>query len=583
MELFASAGQGISWINRVVAAFFRVRPATTAAVVVFSVLSKITHLLAFFIPLKVLLLMGTPGVPRYFRFFIEPEDRLAWAIGLSIGAVVCYALSLALDAAVKRLTEAGSMEVLQGANELAVASKQRKEAQTYYARFSEVYAGTLFAVAGLAVMALVTTTAFLVLLVLLLAQLLMTALVLRHADPVEPGAFARFIQKGLSNYLTLLASINFLTCFFVLLVPLLLGHEANILFLILSVLVLRQSLSNASSAIRDGVDLIKQRRTIDPLVFRDEKAEKAEAVERKALRELFHKQARESMARERLGQSLGKTVEVEARWVDSTIKGANTFTLILPQSEDDGKKRYFQQQVFPYKKLHFLEHEEYLFEQVSRRALWAPEVYSRYEVGQFSVQICDYGLGRPLTADEWSERFSTILGKFWSIAPEPSLVSAFETSRPTLPDRLTEEFVQRVGVAVDTQAEMQDFELLVSRLEQLREKLRAVPQHFHNPDLNRNNVAPDREGNLLVMAWGRWSIEPFGAGAQKELNKKTATEVLSAVREHRKDLTDEIGPDDVMRVADCAKFEKQVNAGMYKAALRIGRKVGESLADDLAR
>ena len=147
MNIFKDGFLLVRWLFKLLRVFLGIRPVTTIAVVVFSVMSRITNLLAFFLPLKVILLAGSDGVPRYFRFFIDASDKGDWIIWLSVAAVVSYLLTLVLDAASNRLSEVGSSDILERANELALVGKERAAAHSYYAMFSEVLADTVFSIA----------------------------------------------------------------------------------------------------------------------------------------------------------------------------------------------------------------------------------------------------------------------------------------------------------------------------------------------------------------------------------------------------------------------------------------------------
>ena len=50
--------------------------------------NQVSFILALMLPLKVIIMLGSDGVPRYFRFFMTEETRTQWMVGLAFGAVV---------------------------------------------------------------------------------------------------------------------------------------------------------------------------------------------------------------------------------------------------------------------------------------------------------------------------------------------------------------------------------------------------------------------------------------------------------------------------------------------------------------
>jgi len=65
INLYQETVDAFTWLARVIGAFWRAQPRITASVIGAPVLSRFTGLGAFLLPLKVLLLAGSQGVPRY--------------------------------------------------------------------------------------------------------------------------------------------------------------------------------------------------------------------------------------------------------------------------------------------------------------------------------------------------------------------------------------------------------------------------------------------------------------------------------------------------------------------------------------
>lgn len=577
MNLFRESLNAASWVGSVTRAFFRVRPWTTLTLVVAITAGKIASLLAFFLPLKVILLAGSDGVPRYFRFFIDSADKMPWIIGLSAGAVAFYILSIILDAASKRLAEAGSSEVLQGANEIAVASKQRKEAQGYYRQFSGISADLLLMVIAFGVLGFLNPMLISVMLILILGQYLFTAGVLHYGNPYSPGSTQRMVRGNLSGYLTVFSSIDFLAAFFVLLIPFLVGTGGNLLIAILSILLIRQALGAVSGSVNDTTSLWKQRSSVDPMVFRERQMRKQEQLVLRNLRGVFAKPMRERSAVQQLSDAGERCEGLTSEWRDSTIKGAYTFRLKVPL-ENEGQFEYFQQQVFPKGQLHLLEHEEFLFQSLPRETLHAPPVLSRFSEGPFECQVLDYGVGKSSGPKQWKKLSEELLEHMWCFEPPKSIVSAFNTSRPTLEGRLIPDLLERLEVALDLASERKTYEDLMDNLPTVKDILAAMPLYIYNPDMTQANVALGPGGQPLVMTWGRWAIEPVGAVLPKTVGGSTLEAIARTVREKRKLPGDVLDTSNLHLANDCRNLEREIIAAQYKKAMRKARSI---LSNDL--
>jgi hypothetical protein len=491
-------------------------------------------------------------------------------------------LSLSLDNICRRLAESGSADVLQGANELAVASTQRAEAQTYYSRFSEIAASGIFGLVILGLIGLINPPLFSVLIGLILLQVAITALVLRFGNPISPGPTQRFVKRKLGTYLGILVSINFLAGFFVMLAPFVLSGNGNILVAILCILMLRWSQGAISGAISDGVDLFRKQLLINPLVFREHRQQKKEKLESRAVRELFGKDARRRIALRELANVANDDQVPESEWRDSTINGVYTFAISRRQPSDP-ELSWFQQQVFPVKQLHLLEHEEFLFNHLDREELKAPRVYSRFREGPFECQICEYGIGEPLSALDWREFTPDLVALYWSSAPPRPLINAFNTSKSTLEGRLTREFIERVSVALDTTEERELFDTFVSRLSIVRAVLGRIPVYIYNPDFTRHNLVKMRDDDVRVMTWGRWSLEPIGAALPKAIRGKELEDVLEKVRKIRKLDQNVLSEAHINLAYECREMERDIGRSNFKVVLqRISRVLANNLvADDV--
>ena len=571
MQLYANSIAASAWVATVTRAFFGVRPWTSLALVLSITASRISALLAFFLPLKVILLAGSEGVPRYFRFFIDPADKFGWIIGLSLAAVGFYILYLVLERVSAALSEAGSSEVLQGANEIAVASRQREEAQGYYVRFCGISANVLLFLLGFLILGLINPLLIAILSGLIVVQYVGTGLVLEHGDALNPGRVHGMIRTNLSGYLTIFSSVDFLVGFFVILIPFVVGTGGNLLFAILSILLMRQALGALSGGIGSTTELWQKKAEVDPMVFRDRQLQAREKPVTRDLRHVFAKASREAVAAEELAGVGIQADGLESRWRDSKIKGVFTFELQVPESA--GEPRRFQQQVFARSHVHLLEHEAFLFEQVQRPVLHAPPARARYRDGPFECQICEFGTGKGPVRREWRAVSRRLLADLWSFAPPKHLEHAFNTSRPTLAGRLVPDYLERLEVAADTPAERRTYEAFLETLPHIQAVLRAMPVYIDNPDLLPENVTALGEDDYRIMTWGRWTLEPVGATLLRSMEISVADAFLEPVRNARELPPEALTPDNVRLARECRELEREIAKGLYNKALQRMRRI----------
>ena len=177
MRLFRETGTFIAWYGAVLGTLVRARPLTTVALVLYSVGSKIANMMARLLPLKVILLAGSDGVPSYFRPFLSPEQKTLGLIVLVVATVICYIADPVLDALANKLAESGSRRVVENANDI-VLTEHRQKAQSTYIDVAGMTAELLFALVFFSVIMRSNPPLFLLLIVFFAIMFAATAWIL---------------------------------------------------------------------------------------------------------------------------------------------------------------------------------------------------------------------------------------------------------------------------------------------------------------------------------------------------------------------------------------------------------------------
>jgi len=552
------------WTARVIRQFMRVRPGATVLVIASTGIASITKLLAFLLPLKIILLAGSPGVPRYFPF-IAPDEKIHWIIGLTIGAFIAYGLTLTLEALAARWSRDAGREILQGANQMTLHAMQDDQVKRAFADFSGVVAAVLFVALGGLLLAWLNPALIIFLVTAVLVQFGLTAWLVR-GDSVPAPAMKAWIEQRTGQYLSLLSSLTFLGGFLVILAPFVLGEGGNILLALLGIILSRQMLSKLTGMTKDAASLQAARHRVDPLIFsgiqlQNDKQKRIAA----SLHSVFSKERRQKRSYSELGRTVPLEGELQVSWADSALPRAKTLNLV--EQDADGRSiRHFQQQVFPPSQTDQLKNEEFLFRHVKRERLKAPRIYVQFEEADFRCQICAHGDGTPVAAKDWPQVRDSLLHQIWSYQPTKALVRSYRGSRPLLHERLTHAFSRRLEIATDTNEEAELLALWEEELRSIQERLAKQPLALHNPDFNRMNVVRFGEGHL-VMAWGRWSLEPIGSAIfLAGLSSEGATHV-EPLRSLRPDLAGRKWENDLELGALCQQLEQQINREQYEAAL----------------
>lgn len=565
MLLFRETLRFAHWTARILRQFVRVRPGSTLLVILSTAIARITRILAFFLPLKVILLAGSSGVPRYLPF-VQPDGKTEWIIGLTIGAFAAYGLTLLLQSATERWSLNAGREILRGANQISLHGRQEEEARSAFSRFSGVVAGGLFIALSALLLSWINPALLGFISVSVALVYLFTAWSLR-GECVPPPRMKARIQNSPNAYLGLFSTLIFFGAFLVILAPFLLDRGGNILIALLSVLLTQQILGNLSTIAKTATALLASRPRIDPLIFPDVQL-KPRGPKRAAatLQVVFAKERRQRQSVAALAQVKSINGHVAVCWEDSTFRSAKTLHLI--QHDSAGQPiRHYQQQIFAPSQFDQLENETVLFHHVPRERLKAPRRYTTFEDAGFRCQICDYGDAIRVSNEEFLAVRDQLLRHILSYRPGKTLIRSYRGSRVMLHQRLTTELCSRLNIGIDTAEEAEILERWMEDLPETRRIIQKQPLVLYNPDLNRNTVTRNGE-DYLIMAWGRWMLEPLGVAMFLMGLYSKGHEFLETLRPLRTDFRKCTWDGDLRIAGLCGQLEQQILREQYKAALR---------------
>lgn len=252
--MLRGASNSVAWLQRVVGASAARAPAATVSMVASAFLVRATHLIAFILPLKILLLVATPGVPRYLRAFVDESERDAWIVGLSIAAFLFFLSSLALSYGMSRLERSSSGRVNPGGVVIRGRRDPDGSASFVFRRACEAYGDLWFVLTGTLLGLYLDHLLFggVMGLVLLQALLLSAALPRMVEGEEQPRATLTRVWPKLSQGFV---GFNFLVGFGVLLYGFLaLGHD-QVLVALISLLLLRQVLNTLARFVQHSLRL----------------------------------------------------------------------------------------------------------------------------------------------------------------------------------------------------------------------------------------------------------------------------------------------------------------------------------------
>lgn len=499
--MIGSMLQTLRWGLSLGKKFALVVPFQTLCVVFLTLLSQMAALLATFLPLKVVILLGSEGIPRYFPESWAVLDRdflIAW---LCLGTLGVYLLHLLAERLIQVMTGWGARRLLQRSHKMVLFENQDELARDAYQRFSRALAAGVFVVLALAGLAVFYPAMVLV----LTGYLSLMALVFWGLFTTSE-AFRQSLESRLPATLNLGTGIGFFVGFGYLVADFLLWSPPNVIIGIVALLLSRQVMQKVSGLVGDLSSLQRNRVKLDALFFHGKVFMPALPHEQSGLWALLEPSARDAWVSEVLTEFTNwQGGPVIANWYQL---GVPNMAALLIES-DSGN---YLIKLFAANRTAIARHEATV---LAEPLLGLPAICF---LGATQVQ------GLHCLVFEWLDYRSVdqqaakrlqvaALSELMKSKPSVDLLQRYQRSRPMLWQRFRPQMLNRLKLAANNDDEKLNCARLTEQLPVLAAELQVMPVCIHTMDVGQYDLCMPVDGSSpRLLNWSRWSLEPIGAG-----------------------------------------------------------------------
>lgn len=552
--MMLSVVRALRWVVSLGAKFARVVPLQTFIIVCSTLLSQIAALLANFLPLKVVILLGSERIPRYFP---ESLAALGWELligALCLGTLGFYLLHLLAERLIRAITAVGAQRLLQRSHKMALFENQDELARVAYSRFSRALAGGIFIALALTGLGYFYPIMALVLLGYTLLALALVWLLYRLSE-----GFRQKLENNLASVLAVAAGLGFFVAFGYLVADFILWVPPSVIIGIVALLLSRQVMQRMGGMVGDLVSLRRQQIKLDALFFHGRVLLPMLAHYKSEYLNLLAPSSRRdwvsALMREFTSWQCG---ELDIRWQQTGV--ANVAALLVEAQEG----RFLIKLYDPSRRTLAL-HESTLASEAlpglpALPLLGVTQVEGVHSLlyvlpeGSFVGMLASKRMRIPLIAS------------LMHAQPSEALIKRYKRSRPFLWQRLRAPLLLRLEVAI-VDAEQQQLDRLLAVLPQLIGVLQRLPLWIFTPDTGFPNIYQCEESGPMLLNWGRWSMEPLGAGWPVVL-----LDDLAGILGPAKAVRQELAGVDVRQIelaALCAALETSCNTQRYSDAIAL--------------
>ena len=555
MHLNQLTGRYIHWLTTLTGKVQKLCFWDLYASIVLFLINQVTQVLVVFVPLKLLVIIGSGSVPGFIQQFVPTltyEDMITYQ---ALGAGLVYFLYIVSDVILSRRAAAAGKHIIRHANKVSLFDKQEDFTKDVFTKVARSWGGYIMVLGGMALGFLLDWRLYLALTVLMVVQYIGVAWVWQRLQrPENIAKRAEFIARR-GFLLSTLSAINF-AVIFLMMVYFFIVEDYNFLIAIAIILLTRQVMIRFNLAISDGFFLFQQEAKISALFFSEVKLQQQVGHEDKSFIELLlpgqRRQVFEAIERDG-GLPL---MQYAWQWNDTGIRNLASFI-----GQRDGNELLLK--IYPVKQeKNFLSY-KLMLEELGGHHPLAMKMLAHGETFGVLYLIAEGPVGELVPGGDRAAVVNDVRLQSWAYEADESLLDRLSRSAPMVHERLDAEKVALLSIAdeIDEEA-LATFE---QRLPALVEHIDKLPLFIWN-----RNVAPANirraDDKINLLHWQNVVAEPIGMGSSPaEIAKMDEDALLSALHGERKNAK-HVRLCDLLLVAALPAFEGALNAQNFNSA-----------------
>lgn len=564
----AYAGWALSICTRLV----RIAPISLAVIVVATLVSRLSHLFAFFLPLKLIILVGSPHVPSYFPRSFQAVEREVLVAALGAATIAIYFVHLIADKIVDMFSERTGDLALAKADKLPIFANQDDMARKACRRFADTLAATIFVALVIVLIGYLHPSVGLVVVVWATTWFAVAAI-----GGAFSTSFRQWLRANGTQYVSKVSSTGFFATTTLIVVEFISGASFHILFAIISLLLGRQTFQSLARIVNNAIALYPIKLQINSLFFRGHVWQGAVAAAGKGVWDLLDKGEPERWLPEALTTVTGS--RIDAAHMDVWHQTGQTDVLVFDARAErpDGESRYFVK-LFGAGRVHAVIHETALLNALPDGQLPTQEFLGSTDVEGMTCVIYRGSRGRVPNAREWPSDLAEIRGRCWACELPRDMVLRFRRSHRLLPQRLSSIKIERMELVASSEKERGNIQRLHTLRQPLIDWLERVPLAIHNPDVTIDKVKHRKGEPPVATHWARWALEPIGVGwSTSKRNHARAQQWLDHAGQARADLAG-LTVETIWLVALLSEFERAFAGQKYRTAIKMVDRIEASFA-----
>lgn len=506
----------LKWLFRLTGAFLRNAPVATIVVVLLTLCSQMAMTLATLLPLKVVMLLGSEGIPRFFPKALMGFERNNLILGLVALSFAAYIANILFTKFSEKTTERGVDKLVKKTQKIILFENQDSFASGAYTKYTIALAGLIFFLIIVAVFG----TFYPQVALLTIAFLILSYLVTYILYLISPTVQLKIKSKP-NAVTTSISNIGFLLIFLYIVIDFLYLTPPNFIVGLVTIILGRLMLSRLSFTVAYILSLKRDESKINALFFHNHVFLPTTSQHNDNIWDLLITDAMNTWLPYLLDEAgiQQNDGNITTEWRQTQLQ--NILILRVIAEEKTFLVKIYDERLST-QALHestlMLETDSYTFP--SPTFLLATKV-EKYPCHLFDITGFDF-----LSNKEALKARHEIDEQLLVICPSEELIGRYRRSKAFLWERINQDMLNRLRLIFKDQAEViENFENAVPQIKSI---LESLPLYFVNQKLNNSSVMKNTDNRAVSFHWPTWSIEPVGTGL--ETNQEKVSEIDELIK-----------------------------------------------------
>ncbi|MCM8558809.1 hypothetical protein ACLE2W_01575 [Pseudomonas shahriarae] len=483
--------------------FMGVTPTSTLIVQAASLSAQILLVFTFFLPIKILILLGSDTIPHYYPLYFKSLKQSHLIMGLSALALICYVLYLISELTVSFFSKKGAQKLLTQSAKLTLFEKQYQLAVQAYERFTRGLSAGTFAIIAFLILAYIYPFLFIVSISYIFITSILIISLHNRSTKIRTALHTHY-----KVVLNAMSSVGFLMTFFCMIADFLYMSPPKILAALIALLVIRQGMSRVAVLLQEVISLRAQHRQINALFFHSQPLISNTTSPPIKIKNLLDEKQRSTWIQNAINAVSTSNLKLcSTTWHQLGRSNIYSFEATA-RSDSEQFDRTYLIKVFDNNSFSLAEQEFTLL--TSTLGIPAPAFRGKTKVEDLECHIFEIGDLRKATAKEVGPGAISINRALLAVEPSETLTKRFSRSHLFLEQRLSSELLSSLDI-VTTQEHRASFELFSKSFHVINKILSTLPRQIISLDITPDTLLISDTDQTCVSHWASWKMEPLGA------------------------------------------------------------------------